>query len=134
MEITREKHMNYLTRLMPVLLLAYIVQSYLYMQWAPKDLAIDVSIFVGVGICLIALCFALYDHFHKVELHRHHLVIGINLLKYREEILYRNIQEVEVEVSKHAFYNVTLTLRDGTIHKIYYLDDVQDLKKMIRTA
>lgn len=134
MRITREKHLSYITRLMPFLILAYIGQSYLYLKFAPRHLAVDVSLFVGVGIVLIALAFTLYDHFHKVTLHHNHLAISIEVLNYQEEILYGHIQSIEVEVSKHAYYNVTLNLRDGRSVKMYYLDDVQDLKHLVKCA
>ncbi len=126
--------MAYIVKLMPFLLLALVAQCYVYMQWAPFDIALDVSIFMGIGLILIAGGFALYDHFHKVQLHRNHLVIKFALMNYEEEILYRNIQDLDVEVTKHAYYNVTMTMRDGSICKLYYLDDVQDLKSYIKSA
>lgn len=134
MRITREKHLNYLTRLMPFLFGAYILQCYLYLQWAPRDLALDVALFMGIGIVLVSLGFAFYDQIHTVKLHRHHLVISIDLIKYKEEILYSHIQHIKVNPSSHAFYNVTLTLRNGETHKLYYLDDVEELKQHIRNA
>lgn len=134
MRITREKHMTYLTRLMPVLALAYLAQCYLYKWWSPGSLSIDVSVFVGVGIILVAIGFAIYDQFHVVKLHRHHLSFGIDWLGMKEEVLYRNVESLEVEVTRHAFYNVTLILRDGQVFKLYYLDDVRDLKELVKAA
>lgn len=134
MRITREKHMAYIVKLMPFLLIALVAQCYVYMQWAPYDIALDISIFTGIGLVLTAAGFALYDHFHKVQLHRNHLVVKFALMNYEEEILYRNIQELDVEVTKQAYYNVRLTMKDGSSCKLYYLDDVQDLKSFIKAA
>jgi hypothetical protein len=134
MRITREKHMAYLTRLMPLLALALVAQCILYMQWAPIEIAVDVSIFEGIGIILFAIGFALYDHFHIVSLHRNHLSIKFPLLSIEEDILYSQIQSIDVEATKHAYYNVTLTLRDGAQYKLYYLDDVQELKCLVKAT
>lgn len=132
MEITREKHLDYMVRLMPILLLAYLAQILLYLKFAPRQLAIDISVFLAVGLVLIALAFALYDHFHTVLLHRNHLEIKFPIFKYHEEILYQNIQSIEIKATRHAYYNVKLYLRDGQELRLYYLDDVQELKRCIK--
>jgi uncharacterized membrane protein YczE len=132
MKITREKHLNYIGNLMPYLFMAYVVQCFLYLQFAPRELAMDVSLFLGIGIVLIALCFATYDQLHSVHLYKHHLLITIDLIKYREEILYSHIHDIAVNSSSHAFYNITLTLWDGRRVRLYYLDDVDELKRNIR--
>lgn len=134
MRITREKHLNYITHLMPYLFLAYVVQCFLYLQLAPRELALDVSLFLGIGIALTAIGFAVYDQLHTVQLHRHHLLISIDLIKYREEILYSHIHDIQVITSPHAFFNVILTLQDGRKLRLYYLDDVEELKRNIRIS
>jgi hypothetical protein len=134
MIITRKKHMSYLVGLMPLLFIALAIQCYIYTQWISYDLAIDVSIFMGMGVVLTATGFAIYDHFHKVQLYRRHLSIKFALINYEEEILYRHIQYMDVETTEHAYYNVTLTLVDQSIYKLYYLDDIQELKSLIKAA
>ena len=134
MKISRDKHLAYVSRLMPFLLGAYVLQTIIYLNFAPRAIVVDVMIFQAIAIVLTALCFVLYDHFHIVKLHRNHLVVGFDLANYKEEILYRNISAFKVEVTKYSYYNVTLDLRDGSTIKLYYLDDVEDLKQMIRMA
>lgn len=134
MRITREKHLAYITGLMPYLFLAYGLQVWLYLKLAPREVAIDVSLLMGVGLAILALCYALYDHYHQVILHRHHLIAGFDWPNYREEILYRNITSMEIKPNRHAFYNVTLHLRDGRSLTLYYLDDVEELKQLIRSS
>lgn len=124
--------MSHLVRLMPLLILAIIAQYYLYTQWTPIELALDVSLFMGIGIALIAGGFGLYDQFHQVHLYRNHLEVKFNLMGYHEEILYRDIEDIDIQVTKHAYYNVTLYLWDGSTCKLRYLDDVHDLKAMMK--
>jgi hypothetical protein len=134
MKISREKHLRHMTRLMPYLMLAYAAQSYLYLKYVPEHIAVDVTIFVGVGIVLVTAGFALYNHFHQVSLHKHHLSSGLMVFGLKEEILYRNIQYLDIETSRHGYFNVTLYLRDGTIHKLFYLDDVSELNALIKSS
>lgn len=132
MKITREKHMAHLVRLMPFLLLAVVVQGLVYQYWVPRDMALDVSIFMGIGIALIGVAYGLYDHFHQVRLYPHFLQVRFDLMGQFEEVLYRDITDMKVEVTRQAYYNVTLLLRDGSNLKLRYLDDVQELKSYLK--
>lgn len=132
MKITREKHMAHLVRLMPILLLAVGVQYYFYTWWAPTQIVVDVTIFMTIGLGLIALGFAFYDHFHTVQLHRHYLAVTFSPIQYHEEILYRNIEGVDVETTKHSYHNVTLYLRDGSTCKLWYLDEIETLMDRVQ--
>lgn len=131
MQITRVKHMSHLVRLMPLLILAIVAQGYLYTQWRPVEMALDVSIFMAIGVAFMAAGFGLYDQFHQVYLYRKHMLVKFDLIGYCEEILYQEIQDIEVEVTRYGYYNVTLYLTDGSTCKLPYLDDVQELKAML---
>lgn len=132
MKLTRDKHLSYLVSLMPWLILALGLQCYAYLQWAPREIAIDVTIFMGIGLILATGLFAGYDQFHQIQLHRHHM--HIKFLDIDEEILYRNIQFIDIEESRHGFYNVLLTLKDGTEYKLWYLDDISGLQSSVKAA
>jgi hypothetical protein len=132
MRITREKHLASIVRLMPWILIGLGIQAYAFLHWAPTSVVIDVSIFSGIGLSLVAISMSFYDHFHQVRLHRNYLHVSYPLVGHEEEILYRDIEYMDIEVSKHAYYNVTLTLRAGESLRLNYLDDVQDLKSYVK--
>lgn len=134
MEITREKHWQYMTKLTPILAVAVVIQSYLYFRYFPHDLAQDITVFLGIGLSMILGFFGLHNHFHQVELKPNYLRISIKPLKYEEEIVYRDVTGYEVTPSKHGFSTLKLELKDGRSLKIFYVDEVDrivsNLKKL----
>lgn len=132
MDITREKHLSYMVKLAPYLMVAILIQSYLYSRFFPKLMAQDISLFLSVGVAMIMLGFYAYDHFHRVELRDNYLAISIKPLRYQEEILYRNIVAYEIMPTRHGFSNVKLILKDGYAVKIHYVDDAERFIQLIK--
>lgn len=133
MQITREKHLQYMVKLIPYLIAAIVVQSYVYFHMFPQHLAQDITVFLGVGVALILLGFGAHDHFHQVKMKENYLEISVKPLKYQEEILYRNITAYEIIPTKHGFASVRLILKDGNAVKIYYLDDAENFIQKIKS-
>lgn len=131
MEITRNNHLSYMTKLTPLLVLAVIIQVLLYRQFAPPELASEVTYFLATTLVLLILGYNAHHSFHKVKLHPNYLEIRMSPLKYQEEILYQNIHEVTFEESRHAFGKLTLTLNCGKKCRIYYVDDVKKISQQI---
>ena len=125
MQISREKHLQYMVKLVPYLVGAIAVQSYLYFQFFPRDLAQDITIFLTIGVALILAFFMAHNHFHQVEFKENFLEIRIKPLKYQEEILYRNIISYEITPTRHGFATVKLVTKDGKAIQIFYMDDAE---------
>jgi hypothetical protein len=132
MQLTREKHIQYMVKLAPYLLVAVIIQGYLYFHFFPRNLAHDITVFLSIGVAFILAGFCAYDHFHQVILRENYLEIAVRPLKYQEEILYRNIQAYEIIPTRHGFSSVKLFLKDGHAVKIYYLDDAEKFIHIIK--
>lgn len=132
MKITREKHSLYMSRLAPLLFLAVVIQSYLYFKFFPAHLAQDITVFLGVGVALILAFFMAHNHFHQVEFRPNYLEIRIPPLKYKEEILYAHIVDMEVKRTRFGFGNVKLYLKDEDVMKIFYVDNAEGFVQMIR--
>ncbi|HXH30292.1 MAG TPA: hypothetical protein VNJ01_05745 [Bacteriovoracaceae bacterium] len=131
MNVTRENHLKYMTKMTPLLILAYVIQSLVYRQFIPGDLATDFTIFLGVGLVLIIICFQYYDQNHKVILKENFLEVRFDILKMHQEVLYQNIDEVEVKRSRHSFAHVTLHLRDGSSVKLHHIDSPELIQQAI---
>jgi hypothetical protein len=131
MKLTRDNHHRYMGKLAPLLLLALVVQCILYQRFVPQEMANDVSIFVGVGICLILIGGYIHNEYHRVHLRENYLELKFDLLNYHQEILYRNIVEIDVDSKRHGYSNVKLTLKDGTTHRILYIDQGDVLYKTV---
>ncbi len=132
MQMTREKHLQYMVKLVPYLIGAIVLQSYLYFQFFPRDLAHDITVFLSIGVAIILAGFCAHDHFHQVTIRENYLEIAVRPLKYQEEILYRNITAYEIIPTKHGFSSVKLFLRDGNAVKIHYLDDADRFIHIIK--
>lgn len=132
MQITREKHLQYMVRLVPYLIAAIALQGYLYFHFFPQSLAHDITIFLSIGVALILGSFCAHDHFHQVTIRENYLEIAVRPLKYQEEILYRNITAYEIVPTKHGFSSVKLFLKDGNAVKIYYVDDAERFINIIK--
>lgn len=122
MNITRHEHVRYMAKWTPLLIILYVLQAILYTRYAPSHLSSDMNVILGVGLSLIIVCFNFYDYHHKVTLKPNYIEVRFDLLKMKEEILYQNIQMVEIKKQKHSFANMVLHLRDGSVCELYHLD------------
>ncbi len=127
MEITRHHHLDHMTKLTPLLILAVVVQSYLYHRFAPAEIALEVTYFLAGSLILLILGYNAHHTFHKVSLKPNYLEIKVSPLKYQEEILYTNIEEVTFDNSRKPYGNLTLTLNCGKKCRIFYVDDVKKI-------
>ncbi len=122
MDITRHNHVSYLARRTPLLLVLYVVQALLYLRFAPPHLAGDGNILLGVGLAAIILAYYLYDTYHQVILRPNYLELRWDLLRIKEEILYRNIVMIEVKRRRHGHADILLHQRDGKVSALYRVD------------
>lgn len=139
MQITRNNHLRYMAKITPLLLVLYVLQAILYQKFAPAHLSSDMNVFLGIGLAFIILSYYFYDHHHKIIFHPNYLEVRFDILKMKEEILYSNIQTVEVRKKRHQFAHVVLTLRDGNECHLHHVDSPETVaefieKKKFRTA
>ena len=121
MQITRNEHQRYMVRLAPVLILLYLIQVYFYNRFVPGE-SQGMSLFLGLGLALIMYLYHFYDQHHKITLKNNYIETRFDLLKRKEEILYRNVTHIEVKKSRFYFGNITLHTIDGEIHRLHHLD------------
>ncbi len=131
MNVTRENHLKYMSKMTPLLILAYVIQGLVYRQFISGELASDLTIFLGVGLLLIILCFQFYDHNHKVIVRENFLEVRFDLLKMHDEILYQNVVGLEVKKTRHNFAHVTLELRDGRRVTLHHIDSPELIQEAI---
>jgi len=132
MKMTREKHLEYIVRMAPLLIIAVALQVYVYAQFFEPVEAREIGIFLAIGTALILGSFYAYDHFHQVLFKENYLQIQVKPLKYQTEILYRNIVGYEITHHPSGFSNVKLLLKHGEPVKLYYLDNGDDFIHAIK--
>jgi hypothetical protein len=131
MKITRHHHLRYLNRLTPILVALYVFQIYLYRKFAPTE-ASDMTLFLGIGLCLIIVAFHFFDYHHMVTLKENFLEVRFDVLKRKEEILYEKIVHMEVSGRREGFAHLVLYLQDGDTLKLPYIDSPEIVMAQIR--
>lgn len=122
MQITRHNHLRHMAKTTPFLILLYIAQVIIYQHFAPETMRGDINLYLGVGLSLIILCYHFYDLHHRIIFHPNYIEISFNILGMKEEILYQNINNVEVKKNKSNFGQLVLHLRDGREYPLYHVD------------
>lgn len=131
MKITRENHANFMTKVMPLLTVAYFGQAYLYLRFGPEQLAQDVVGCLGLALVGMFVYYFVYDKYHEVVLHPTYFEIKFTPLQIHQETLYRDIINVEIEDGKKKFHHVSIHLRSGEVLKIARVDDAHTVRKYL---
>lgn len=131
MEITRDNHLSYMTKLVPQLAVAYFIQSYFYLNYGPEILAKEVVGFMGAGLIMMVVGFYLHDKFHKVRLHDNRLEISLAPLRVKQEVFYRDIVNIEIKDNNKNFSDVIIESKDGRTFKLHRIDNPRAVHKRI---
>lgn len=131
MQITRNQHQRYMARLAPLLGALYVAQVYLYQKFAPPHMASDMNLFLGVGLAIIILLYHFYDQHHKITFRPNYIETRFDILKMKEEILYRDVTHIAVKRSRFNYGKVTLHVRDGNIYQLHHVDSPELIAEYI---
>lgn len=132
MKITRENHAHYMGRLAPILLAAYVVQTWCYYKYLSPALAHDISIFLGVGLILIAAAFLIHDFCYVATIHANHIQFSLRPFSYKDEILLRDIEDVEIVSTRFSFSHLKLTTDEGKNIWLYNVDEAHKVADAIK--
>lgn len=131
MQITRNNHLRHMAKMTPLLLLLYVAQVILYQRFAPLNMRGDINFFLGMGLAFIILCYHFYDIHHKIVFHPNYLEVRFDILRMNNEILYQNIEHIEIRKNKHQYANMILHLRDGSECHLYHVDSPEIVAEYI---
>lgn len=124
--LTREKHLDHLVRVTPLIVLAYAVQGYVIMTVTTGGHSLVLSL--GASLIGMILCFVAYDNFHRVDCFEGH--IDVQWLLFHQQIKYSDILDVSVSDDSQSFSTVTLTLTRGKT-RFYFVDDALEFKAFV---
>lgn len=128
--ITREKHLDHMVRVVPLIALMFGVQGYILMK-IHEGLG-GAAIFVLAG-CLISLitAFITYDVKHQVTFFEGHLEMKFMGLK--KSISYSDITAVFVSEAGQTFASVHLKTTTGK-HTFFFVDDADAIKAFLESC
>lgn len=123
-QLTREKHLDHMVRVVPFIVMGYAIQCYVLMQMS--DLLGTTSVFI-LGGSLIAMiaAFITYDVKHQVMFHEDRLEARFFFLK--KTIYYCDIISVNVSEPKQTFSNLRIKTKNQNA-SFLFIDDADELK------
>jgi hypothetical protein len=126
-EISREKHLDHLVKVVPLIVLAYALQCYILFQ---MDGPVYVGLLIALGGMLIMMIMGLvfYDVNHKVVLMEDRLEVSFKGNK--SVIAFHEIKLLEVHDPQESFGTVRIVTAKGKV-KFYFVDDAQKIKQWI---
>lgn len=128
--ITREKHLDHLVKVTPLIVLGYALQCYILMN---MNGALGSRTLMILGLALVALigCFVLYDLKHLAKLDQNY--IEISFFIYRKVIPLKDISRIHISESTHTFSILMLETHHHGKIRLYFIDDAHKIKQWIET-
>ncbi len=130
-QISREKHLDHMVRVVPFIVGAYLLQCYMIMQLGDNPIARNGIFFLGACLAAMISSFISYDLTHRVTLHEDFLMIEVKWLKFKKIVHYNEIIEINVSDPGQSFSQMTLKTVKGQRIKFYFIDEADKIKKWI---
>jgi hypothetical protein len=128
--LTREKHLDHMVKVVPLIVLAYAVQSYLLVQMS-RGFGTNSVLFLGACLAVMIGGFVAYDLRHEVTCFEDRL--EVYFLGRRNIIFYRDVTAVEVSDPDQSFGHVFI--RQGRRKtRLYFVDAPLELKELIEAS
>lgn len=130
MKVTRHEHSKFLNRAIPLLTVAYFVQSYFYLKYFPTQSTKEVVAALGLSLIGLFLYYVFYNRYHQVILNSNSFEVRIDPLQYHQEFSYREIVDVEIS-GKKAYQHVVIHLESGETIKLSNVDEAHQIRKYL---
>jgi len=126
--LTREKHLNHLVRVVPLLALAYGIQGYLMMSWAVSEGPTgSLVLSLGFSLAVSVLLMVGYDQRHQVAFNREGFVIKAPWLFGPKARTWDQVTAIEIIGGPDEFQTVVVKLQRGG-HTFYFVDNGHEFK------
>lgn len=127
MNITREKHLDHLVRVVPLIVLFYAIQSYVIMKIDGGPFSSTSLTVLGGLLALMISGFIFYDIKHQVVLKEDSLEIHF---LGKKTIFYHDILDCLVHDPDESFSNVKIKTTHGTF-TFFFVDEAEKIKAKI---
>ena len=127
-QITREKHLDHMVKVVPFILAFYGIQCFLILQIGVGGITSTGLSAMGVLLALMISLLVTYDLKHKVWLKEGSL--NIEFFGYGKEIDYKSIQSMVINDPGQSFSSIDFLTPKGKV-TLYFVDDAEKVKKWI---
>lgn len=129
--LTREKHLDHMVKVVPLIVFAYAIQCYLLAQMGPMGFAVNGLIFLGVCLVSMITGFVVYDLTHAVNFGEEELTVSIKWLGYKKILKYTDILETHVVEPGQSFSSLNLKMMSGKKFTFYFIDEADKIKSWL---
>ncbi len=129
--VTREKHLDHMVKVTPLIFLGYGLQCYFLMNMNTQGHLTKHLLVLGFSLaCMIGL-FLLHDVYHQVNLFENHMESGWRFFGKKKTINYNEIERIDVSEKEQKFASVIIRLSNKKKIVFYFVDAPEELKTWI---
>lgn len=133
--LTREKHLDHLVRVVPLLCLAYGIQSFMMMSYSQGSPATGTLVMgLGVSLAISVVLLVTYDLRHRVQFA--HGQFSVKAPWHFKEKNYQasEIQEIVVVGAAEEFQTVLVRLKNKKKLTFYFVDNGHEFKAQLSAS
>ncbi len=130
--ISREKHLDHMVKVTPLIILGYGLQCYFLTQMNAEGISKHL---LGLGFALASMLglFLIHDLYHQVNFFDSHLESGWRFWQKKKTINYDEIQSIDVSEKDQNFATMIIRLKNRKKIVFYFVDKPEELKTWIET-
>jgi branched-subunit amino acid transport protein AzlD len=128
-QLTHEKHLNHLVRVVPLLCLAYGMQSYMMMSFAKTVPTGTLVLLLGVSLAMSVIALVTYDNYYNVSWADDQFTVKKPWSWKTKTFKRREIQSIEVIGEVDQFQTVIVKFHGKKRITFYFVDNGYDFKK-----
>lgn len=133
LKLSRENHLNHMVNVVPILALAYGIQSYLFLHWNQTPQTGSILLLLGATLAMAVISLVGYDLCHQVDFHENHMTVHFNGY-FKKNYLYDEIDKINFQADENTFTHLSLELYSHKKLHFYFVDNAQEIKEYIEYA
>lgn len=130
-QLTREKHLNHLVRVVPLLCLAYGIQSYMMMSFAKGGPTGTLVLLLGVSLALSVVALVTYDNHHVVTWDAAGFGLRAPWTFGEKSFTRDDVATVDVIGEPEEFQTVIVQLKNRRRLRFYFVDNGHEFKQVM---
>ncbi len=132
--LTREKHLNHLVRVVPLLCLAYGIQSYMMMSYAKGGPTGTLVLLLGVSLACSVMLLVGYDQHHRVSWDDESFSVSAPWRWGQQRVERSQISSIEVVGTEDEFQTVVVRTHQRRRYTFYFVDNGHEFKAALEAA
>ncbi len=125
--LTREKHLDHMTKVVPFIVMMFGIQGYLLTRINESFGTSAIFILAGCLISMIT-AFITYDVKHQVTFFEDHL--EMNFLGLKKTVSYQDIVNLQISETNQTFASLHFRTKSAK-HSFFFVDDADGIKAFL---